>query len=112
MAIQIQKKAAGDKAATGTPKNVAPVRRPAPNEILHVRAPTLPGYGMNGDPNRSSTSPGELVQSPLAQNLEDSSDSENLLSQIRHGGDAELQSPQTRKVSATPYPTTWGHRKR
>jgi hypothetical protein len=109
MAIQIQKKAAGDKAATGMPKTVAPVRRPAPDEVTAIRAPTHPGYGMNGDTNRSSTSPGELVQSPLAQNLEDSADSENLLNQIRHGGNAELQSPQTRTVSAEPYPTAHGH---
>jgi hypothetical protein len=105
MAYQVAK---GNGPNTGMQKNVAPTRPAAPDEITAIRAPTKPGYGMNGDTSRSSTSPGELVQSPLAKNLEASSDSENLLNRIRHGEDVELQSPQTRKVDATPYKTTFG----
>jgi hypothetical protein len=113
MAIKV--KAAGDGPATGMPKSLPPVKPAAPDEVSQVRAPTKAGYGMNGYEGRSSTSPGETVRSPLSLNMEAASDDEGLLDRIARlgvansGDQVDLQSPQTRKVDASAYPTSFGH---
>jgi hypothetical protein len=123
MAVQV--KAAGDGPNTGMLKTPPPVKPAAPDEITEVRRPTRAGYGMNGFSGRSSTSPGETVLSPLAENLKASQDDgEGLLDRIarlgvaKHGDDVDLQSPQTRNpgtrdgVSQEQYPATFGMRNR
>jgi hypothetical protein len=70
-------------------KTPAPTRPAAPDEVTAVRAPTRPGYGMDGDTSRSNTSPGETVKSILARNLEASVDDDGALARIEREGTAK-----------------------
>jgi hypothetical protein len=75
MAYQAAK---GNGPATGMPKT------PAPDEVTNIRAPSAPGYGMNGV-QPSSVPPGKAVLSPLAANLKSSVTDDAIDSVIANG---------------------------
>ena len=105
---------------TGMPKTVAPTR-PARLGPDVISTPRLPrggsAYGQNQWAGRSSTSPGEMVRSPLAESIKDASErgSDAVLDHIIEHGTAKQDDSlpeQLRKIDPTPYPTTFGHRSR
>lgn len=113
---QVKKPAAGDAPNTGAPgPTPAPVKFANPSM---AERDFKPGYGTNHDPHPSAIDPGEKAASALADNLRSKaaeSDAGDLLGRIAERGtargkaaDVELQSPQTRDVDDTPYPTTFG----
>jgi len=80
--------------STGMPKNVAPTKRPkhGPDVISTPRNPTGgSGYGQNQYGGRSVTDPGELVRSPLAQDMKDTGErgSDAVLDHIVEHGTAK-----------------------
>jgi hypothetical protein len=90
------------------------LRTPAPDEITNVRHPSAAGPGMNG-PHPSFVAPGQASESVLGQNLRQSSDPEDLLGNVIRSGVSGRDdrvpadgNTQTRSVSDTPYPTTFG----
>lgn len=88
--MAVQAKAKGNGPATGMQKTPAPLRPAAPDEVTAIRAPTKPGYGMNGDTSRSNTSPGEQTKSILARNMEASVDDDGALDRITREGTAKV----------------------
>jgi len=91
-------------------------RTPSPDQISQVRNPGKVSYGMNFDTHPSSLPPGTAARSILGQNLAESSDDgESVLQKVIEGGVAGRDdrvpadgNVQTRTVSDTPYPTTFG----
>jgi hypothetical protein len=92
------------------------VKTPAPDAVDNIRSPTGVGQGQDGPQNRSWCLPGHASESPLASNLRQSqADSEDVLSKVIAGGVAGRDdkipadgNTQTRTVSDTPFPTTFG----
>jgi len=103
--------ATGNAKDTGTPVSLPPTRRAAPDEVTSVRAPSRAGYGMNNYPGASSTPPGVLTRSPLADNLVDSV-TDPALDQILKSGTAsgkvEIGAPQTRTIPPGNVPDAFG----
>lgn len=114
------------KPAQGNAKNTgAPGPTPAPVKYVN---PTLnekdfkPGYGTNHFTGASSVAPGQTAESDLARDLRSKAaqgDAGDLLGRIASRGTTrgnaaavELQSPQTRDVDDSPYPTAHGMRNR
>ena len=102
---------------TGMPKTIPPTRpaRLGPDVISTPRQPRGGSqYGQNQFGGRSSTSPGEMVRSPLATSIKDASErgSDAVLDSIIEKGTADAAADQLRKVDPTPYPTAHGMRNR
>jgi len=93
-------------------------RTPAPDEITDIRRPGVFSPGTNGA-QPSSVAPGQASESILAQNLrEGQTDGEDVLSKVIAGGvsgrgdDIPADgNDQLRQVSATPYPSAFGHQR-
>ena len=114
-------KAKGDARNTGAPGPTPPPRtkykQPESGEKFQVV-----GYGAARNFGPSSADPGVTITSPLADDLRNvaaQGDGGDLLGRIAERGtargpaaDVELQSPQTRDVDASPYPTAHGMRNR
>jgi hypothetical protein len=94
---------------TGMPTTLAPTRPakvPPPDIVSTLRAEHNVGsrYGLNGFAGRSSTSPGEMVQSPLAASIKTASEKESnpvLDAIIAKGSAAMSVTPTGDAVTAT-----------
>lgn len=100
MARQVQKDASGNGANTGMPKNRAPIDRVRFGDISQ----TFGGggqhdgpYGQNRFGGPSSTTPGQLVESPMATDLRTTAaqgaDGGDVLATIEEFGTAAFRSP-------------------
>ena len=105
---------------TGMPKTIAPTR-PARLGPDVISTPRLPrggsAYGQNQFAGRSSTSPGEMVRSPLAQSIKDASErgSDAVLDHIIEHGTAKQDDSvtgQLRKIADGNVPIHPGMRSR
>lgn len=124
MAIIVEQAAKGNAPSTGMQKTPAPTKpaRPAAPDVISQARKGGDAYGQNsGTANPSRLNPGEVLKSPMALNIEASSNDqsgESLLGRIARlgvakSGDAvDTMSPQTRSGSDTAFPSAFGHAKR